>query len=260
MNNILEKYTTDIERVFNIGVEVLNGARSMRRISFELKLLAINGIIQAAKIGNNQGQSLITLSGFLSDLPSQIAPELNNLEHLTGVMAREITISSISVRRLTAYLLSLYKSIEKNNREQGYNTSLNDINLLKSKEIKEIITSNAFSEENRVLKENIIQISKNNIDVMNSINDMFITTQGTINKARQTIERIKRNGFIANYMGSYISIEASYLKGGRQKFSGLVNHIKDIYALLLKNLEEIEEKIDEGDFLLKNLVKSGINL
>ena len=97
MNNILEKYTTDIERVFNIGVEVLNGARSMRRISFELKLLAINGIIQAAKIGNNQGQSLITLSGFLSDLPSQIAPELNNLEQLTGVMAREITISSLRI-------------------------------------------------------------------------------------------------------------------------------------------------------------------
>jgi len=138
--------------------------------------------------------------------------------------------------------------------------SLNDVNLLKSKEIKEIITSNAFSEENRILKENIIQISKNNIDVMNSINDMFIATQGTINRARQTIERIKRNGFIANYMGSYISIESSYLAGGRQKFSGLVNHIKDMYAMLIKNLEEIEEKIEEGDFLLKNLVKSGINL
>lgn len=257
MNEAIKKYSKDITAVFGIGVDVLNVSRSLKTISVDLKLLAINGIVQAAKIGNNQGQSLITLSGFLSTLPNQIAPELGDLENLSNQLAREITVCSIVVRRFINYSLSLEKTIKIALKENKA-LATKSINIYSTKVLQGLKHSNVLSDLEQIRRQNIIILAQKNLDLIISMNNYLARSQAIIIRARKKIERIRQNGFVANYMGSNISIESSYLSSGKKDFESLVNNIKKIVNALNDKLDQILDKLIESEKLLSNLIKSGI--
>jgi hypothetical protein len=258
MNEKLENYKNDITAVFTLGVEVLNVSRSLKSISLDLKLLAINGIVQAARIGNHQGQSLITLSGFLSDLPVQIAPELRDLEDLSNRLSKEITIISITVRRFMLYSMSLYSFSKELMASANKNLKDVDINLMNAKELLEIERNPLFRYTSKLEKNNLRIIAQKNLSIIRSLNKLLSASEITINSSRTKIERIRRNGFIANYMGSNILIESAYLRGTNQNFNDLVSNIHNIVNNLNEKLDSILEKIDESSRLLKNLINNGI--
>jgi hypothetical protein len=257
MNDNLIKYKDDVTRVFGLMVDVLNVSRSLNTVSLDLKLLAINGIVQAAKIGNKQGQSLITLSGFLSDLPSQIAPELNDLEELSGSLSKEITICSIAVRRFILYSISLSKSYDQIRNDLGIFVSA-DINLMNAKELINLKRNNAVLKAPELSRENILILAQKNLSLINILTELLSASQAIIVKSKNKIEKIRRNGFIANYMGSNISIEAAYLSRDHRNFIDLVQNIKEIVQILNDRLDDILYKIDEGDKLLHKLIVTGI--
>lgn len=255
MSYILNKYKTDITKLFGIGVDVLNGTRSLKIISVDLKLLAINGIVQAAKIGSNQGQSLITLSAFLSDLPQQIAPELRELEKLAAHLSRQITIASISVRRFIQYSITLAKTIDEVFKEAGSNFSSTDFNLLDENELRRLQKNDIIQDTLPIKKKNIIILCNKNIEIMKAVNQNLFEVHSSMAKARKKIETVGRNGFIANYMGSNISIESAFLPKNMRSFSSLVNNIKAIIDNLDSSLNNILDKITEGDTLIKSFIK-----
>lgn len=259
MSEILSKYRSDISVVFGIGVEVLNGARSLKGISLDLKLLAINGIVQAAKIGTSQGQSLITLSGFLSDLPIQIAPELDELERLTSRLSYQLTVCAIAVRRFYNYSLALSKIVDLNLEKLSSAYNANDFNLLDIRQLQKLHLEAAFNKLNNIDKDAIKFIASRNIKIIEEINDLIFDSHNTIIKAKKKLESIKRNGFIANYMGSNILIESSYLSSDQKSFSGLVNNIKNIVHTLDSQLDRILNDINQGDNMLSALIKLRIN-
>ncbi|MFP4527586.1 MAG: hypothetical protein ACLFQX_03480 [Candidatus Kapaibacterium sp.] len=258
MSNVLTKYKEDVTDVFGLGVEVLNVARSLKNISMDIKLLAYNGIVQAARIGSDQGKSLITLSGFLSDLPSQIAPELEDMEDLTRTLSTRITVASILVRRFMLYTIGLdntLKLLTKENQRLGLSPHLN---LLDIKDLQEIISNkypDAVSREHQI---NIRRLAKRNMDLMNELNEKLSAAQAIIVHSRKKIERIRRSGFIANYMGSNISIESSYLSGNHSSFIGLVSNIKNMVDMLNERLDIMLDKINKGEKVLSNLIKTRI--
>ncbi len=256
MNEEIQKYSKDITAVFGIGVDVLNVARSLKTISLELKLLAINGIAQAARINNDQGQSLITLSGFLSTLPVQIAPELEDLEELSNQLSREITICSIVVRRFINYSLSLEKTIESSLDEQ--NKSIIKLNIYSTKILQSLKHNTILSNIDSIRKENIIILAEKNLDLINNMNEYLMRSLSIIVRARKKIEMIKKNGLIANYMGTNISIESAYLPSGRKSFNSLVNNIKSIVNILNGKLDKILDRLIESEKLLSNLIRAGI--
>ena len=213
MNKGIKKYIQDITNVFALGVDVLNVSRSLKTISLDLKLLAINGIVQAAKIGNNQGQSLITLSGFLSALPQQIAPELADLEGLTNQLARQITICSITVRRFVNYSITLDKTI-KSAFVKKIRVDSKDLNIYSTKVLQRLKHLPALNELEPLMKVNVLILAQKNLDLMLVLNNYLFSSLAIIIKARKKIERIRQNGLVANYMGSNIAIESTYLFSG----------------------------------------------
>jgi hypothetical protein len=253
----ITKYTKDITAVFGIGVDVLNVARSLKTISLDLKLLAINGIVQAAKIGTNQGQSLITLSGFLSALPLQIAPELADLEELASILARKITISSIQVRRFINYSTSLENMVDKAVHAKN-KSAVKEINVYSAKTLNKLKHIKSVSNLDPLLRDNIYLLAQKNLDLNLSMNEGLYESLAIIIRTRKKIERIRQNGVIANYMGSNISIESSYLTKGKKDFEALVNNIKGIVGALNEKLDQILEKLIESEKLLSKLIKSGI--
>lgn len=257
MNEELVLYKNSISEVFNIGVNVLNVSRSLKNISLDLKLLAINGIVQAARIGDNQGQSLITLSGFLSSLPAQIAPELEDLEKLTGNLSTQITISSIAVHRFILYSLSL-ENILKGISRNGKTKIEDNLNIYRAVDLERIEHNAYLQGVDGLLKSNIIYLAKVNLKLIKELNELLLKSKTTIILSRNKIERVRRNGFIANYMGSNISIESSYLQKSQQNFGDLVNNIKQMVDALNERLDIILDKINDGEKLLTKLIKSGI--
>lgn len=257
MNKGIKKYIQDITNVFALGVDVLNVSRSLKTISLDLKLLAINGIVQAAKIGNNQGQSLITLSGFLSALPQQIAPELADLEGLTNQLARQITICSITVRRFVNYSLTLDKTI-KSAFVKKIRVDAKDLNIYSTKVLLRMKHLPALNELEPLMKENVLILAQKNLDLMLVLNNYLFSSLSIIIRTRKKIERIRQNGFIANYMGTNIAIESAYLYSGKKDFEALVSNIKNIVIALNDKLDAILDKLIDSEKILSNLIKLGI--
>jgi len=255
MRKVVDKYMSDITQVFSIGVDVLNGARSLKGISLDLKLLAINGIVQAAKIGSNQGQSLITLSGFLSDLPIQIAPELDDLESTTSKFARQLTICSIAVRRFMHYSIALKKFLDRILKKNNSTYNSNDFNLLDVRMLSKLHTHHAFANLDPIDRDNLKFLASKNMEIVEVINDFLYDAHNSMTRASKKLDSIKRNGFIANYMGSNILIESSYLSSDQKSFSGLVNNIKGIVKILDEQLQMITENISKGDNIVTTLIK-----
>ncbi len=254
MADLFATYSKNISTIFAIGVDVLNGSRSLKNISLDLKLLAINGIVQAAKIGTNQGQSLITLSGFLSDLPVQIAPELKELENISSNLAQEITMSSIYVKKFIQYTVTLSKYIDAVLKPLKTSYTSSDFNLLSVRELERLHRHEVFTKLEKHQLDTMRYLTENNITTLKKINEMLFDGHTSFMKARTKIDNINRNGVIANYMGSNILIEASYLSDDQRSFEGLVNNIKKIIETLDTSLYSIQEMIVKGDNTLTAMI------
>ncbi len=254
MADLFATYSKNISTIFSIGVDVLNGSRALKNISLDLKLLAINGIVQAAKIGTNQGQSLITLSGFLSDLPVQIAPELKELEYISSNLASEITMSSIFVKKFLQYTLTLSKYIDLILKPLKTSYSSSDFNLISVRELERLHRHEVFTRVKSSELESLRYFAENNVITLKKINELLFDGHTSFMRARTKIDNITRNGVIANYMGSNILIEASYLSDDQKSFEGLVNNIKKIINTLDASLFTIQEMIVKGDNTLTQMI------
>jgi hypothetical protein len=254
MADLFATYSKNITTIFSIGVDVLNGSRALKNISLDLKLLAINGIVQAAKIGTNQGQSLITLSGFLSDLPVQIAPELKELEDISSNLAAEITLSSIYVKKFLQYTITLSKYIDNILKPLKTSYSASDFNLLNVRDLERLHRHEVFTRVTSNQLQTLRYFADNNIIALKKINEMLFDGHTSFIRARTKIDNITRNGVIANYMGSNILIEASYLTDNQRSFEGLVNNIKLIINTLDSSLYTIQEMIIKGDNTLTQMI------
>ncbi len=254
--NQLNKFREDISNVFKKGIKILVLSRALKSISLDLKLLAVNGIVQAGKIGSAQGQSLITLSGFLSDLPIQIAPELEDLESVSSDLARQLTVTSISIVRFLFYsnsLSSLLDDILIANKSSFRST---DFDLLNTQELNKLSKNKLLERTNQEEKKNIDLIAKVNINITYKSMDMLNKSLDLLSKAEQKILNLKRNGFIANYMGSNILIESSYLSTDQQSFIALVTNIRNIVDRLNTNLDEMNNDIKAAQNYLKYIIMS----
>ncbi len=258
MQNDLIELKNDVTKVFNIGIAVLKGARALQTISQDLKLLAFNGIVQAARIGNKQGQSLITLSGFLSDLPSQISPDLEELEELASELSSIITLASITVRKFMIYSITLMGLLKQINADTKNKIALERIRFSRTATMGKILKEQAVKDSNEIQKLNVALLAHKSEKLSEKLARELGEAQSIIKSAEKEIERIRRNGFIANYMGSNIAIESAYLEGKQTDFSGLINNIKNIAERLDNSLDSMLEKLNEGSSILQNIKKKSL--
>ncbi len=254
MSQQLIKFREDVGNSYKLGVEILIHSRALKGISLDLKLLAVNGIVQAGKIGSAQGQSLITLSGFLSDLPVQIAPELEQLEVVTSELASQLTLTSISIIRFIFYSSALSNLLDEILIKQKSSFRSGDFNLLSIIDLLKLTNNPLLKGLDSFEKNNIDMLAKVNADIsLNSI-EMLNKSIDYLKKSEQRILNLKRNGFIANYMGSNILIESSYLDSNQQSFQALVSNIRGIVDKLNFNLDNMDNSIKEAKNVLKKVI------
>ena len=93
---MIARYQLMITRMFGISVDILNVARSLESMAFEMQLLARNGVVQAAKVSAGEGKALLALAGILSSYPGTITPEVEELGMQCKAIARQTAECSSS--------------------------------------------------------------------------------------------------------------------------------------------------------------------
>lgn len=254
MSQQLIQFRNDIANTYKLGIEILIHSRALKGISLDLKLLAVNGIVQAGKIGSAQGQSLITLSGFLSDLPVQIAPELDELEAVTSELASQLTLTSISIIRFIFYSTALSTLLENILTSRKSSFRVDDFDLLNINELLKLTKNPLLNGLDSFEKNNIDMLAKVNAEISLRSIEMLNKSIDYLKKSEQRILNLKRNGFIANYMGSNILIESSYLDTNQQSFQALVSNIRGIVDKLNLNLDNMDNSIKEAKNVLKKVI------
>lgn len=242
----LDNFRKEISTIFSLGINILNLARSLKGISSELQVLAYNGVVLSAKINSNQGKSLITLSRFLSDLPSQIGPELEELEKRASELADELTLSSLKIKKIIQYSLSLNNITELISRQQNKSNIFVDINYFDKNTVNNFINSELLKNSEQFIQDAVNHLINKNNSIIEEIYNHFFEVNDAFNRTRNTSEKIKRNAFIADYMGSNILIESAYLDTNQKNFKGFVDDIERIIKKLNSKIEDIDNRIGAG--------------
>lgn len=252
MSLVLQNYRKKISEIFSYGINILNMSRSLKNISSELQVLAYNGVVLSAKIHTNQGKSLITLSRFLSDLPAQIGPELKDLEEKASILANELTLGSLKIKKSMQYSGTLDKIISGIFNEKGLSNYFENLDYFNTSKVNEMLEYRAIRDARESDKQTLSKLISTNNTLFKEISEHFFQARMSFSKTLITAQRIKRNAFIADYMGSNILIEAAYLESHQKNFKGFVEDIENIISKLSNNLEFIEERIN---FASKELSK-----
>jgi hypothetical protein len=250
----IEYYQSAITKLFKHGIDILHNSRELKGISSELKLLAINGIVHAAKNNNNEGRSLITLSGFLSDLPLKIAPEIDELELKTSILSAELTSCSMLIKRLNQFSIVIFESMLLHS-ETKYHHDIRSLDFLDNKTLEKVLTLPFMKNMKQIQKNNIKIVASKNIILIENLIKSFASINNNMNSIKISIERASRNGLIAQYMGSNILIEASYLHGDKSNFTSLVDNIKSLVSNLDNKLNTISDKLSLSVSIISTLIK-----
>ena len=252
----LKEFNKEISEVFVTGINILNKARALKDVSNELQLLAYNGVVLASKISSDQGKSLITLSRFLSELPDQIGPELMELEKRASILACNLTNCTLEIKKLYQYVLAIEKWYNMNFQKFNKNFALKKSNGKLSIDINELNQIFSDSNTNKSEKNNIEIISKKIDDLWEQVEIYLSEIRNSFNLTENTLERIKRNGFIAEFMSSNILIESANLNSEKSNFISFVENINNIIKKLYESLENINTKIYSGKNSLSLIKKT----
>jgi len=118
MLDVLGVFKRNTNQLFGICVDILNVGRSLQQLSLSMQILAINGVVQAAKVGNGKGRPILALVEILNHTPGDIRPEVEAIEHLCATLAKLAAHSSNIVWRYYQLISSLLTTIPR-----GYRSS-----------------------------------------------------------------------------------------------------------------------------------------
>lgn len=249
----LTHYKKDVNSIFTICINILNVARSFDDLAFEMELLAINGTVHSEKIDHRYGNPLSALTESLSDIPKQIAPEIAELETLSTALFRKIVLCSLAVRRFYQYTRCFERCLHQSSEEKitvefdsSSKKSDNQENLDKLKKSKHL---------SDLQKINIQHLMEKNTQNMEALADLLQDSLYFLHGTMRRLEKIQTIGLTAKYLGTCISINASYLSQGAAQFHGLVHGINEMVSRLENMQNTLLDHIQQGNRKVKILMK-----
>ena len=111
MLDVLSVFKRNTNQLFGICIDILNVGRSLQQLSLSMQILAINGVVQAAKVGEGKGRPILALVEFLNHTPGEIRPEVETIERLCAKLAKLAAHSSNIVWRYYQLVAGLLTTI-----------------------------------------------------------------------------------------------------------------------------------------------------
>lgn len=256
---VLDQFMTDINSLFRICTAVTNFARSMNAMVREIELLAMNGVVHAAKIAEGQGKPLLTLGEILTDLPKRISPEVRELETWCNHIAKNTAKCSNLVRRFYQHLSCLLVMINRSSQEEDFSTleRLAALNLTRASGIASLVMEVERGKMLPLCQANMKFLAAQCQTNMAETTRLLKASDDHLKKAHLSAENIKALGITARYLALYISVEAASLRQTQSSFQNLASTINETIDRLEQQFKIMNQTIAEGCDLLKRLSHEG---
>ncbi|MCS6287231.1 MAG: hypothetical protein H8K08_17580 [Nitrospira sp.] len=259
---VIAQYQLMITRMFRIAVDILNVARSLESMAFEMQLLARNGVVQAAKVPAGEGKALLALAGILSSYPGTITPEVEGLGVQCKAIARHTAECTNLARRYFQHskclLTVLNRQIAHGNAE--FMEELASLQLTHPGDLERVLASRMLQQGDPLLRENLLYLGRQCLETLRKIQELLGQSLPFLTLAEDSVGSIKRIGETARYLGLCVGIEAAHLPGqGKTHFANLANGITTTVDGLNQKFQTIRDTIGSGRALLTQLAKGEVD-
>jgi hypothetical protein len=259
---LIAQYQLMITRMFGIAVDILNVARSLESMAFEMQLLARNGVVQAAKVPAGEGKALLALAGILSSYPGTITPEVEGLGVQCKAIARHTAECTNLARRYFQHskclLTVLNRQIAHGNTE--FMEELASLQLTHPGDLERVLASRMLQQGDPLLRENLLYLGRQCLETLRKIQELLGQSLPFLTLAEDSVGSIKRIGETARYLGLCVGIEAAHLPGqGKTHFANLANGITTTVDGLNQKFQTIRDTIGSGRALLTQLAKGEVD-
>lgn len=259
---LIAQYQLMITRMFSIAVDILNVARSLDSMAFEMQLLARNGVVQAAKVSDGEGKALLALAGILSSYPGTITPEVEGLGMQCKAIARQTAECTNLARRYFQHskclLTVLNRDVAQGNQE--FREELAALQLTHPSDLERVLASRMLASADPLVRENLLFLGRQCLETLRRIQTLLAQSLPCLTLAEDSVGSIKRIGETARYLGLCVGIEAAHLPGqGKTHFANLANGITTTVDGLNQKFQAIRETISSGRDLLTQLAKGEVD-
>jgi len=255
----LRAHQVEMTRLFSVGVDILNAARTLDSMSAELQMLARNGVVQAAQMnrssrgGHGEGAPLLALAGILSGCPRRIAAQLARLGERCAAIASHTAHCSGLARRHTQHLNSLLLVLGRECRGAQADelaTLLRDVNLRRPGELGRVLARTDGWQLPPALAANVRMIGERSADTARRLSASLRQTGTCLRETGGILRAIERIAETVNYLGVNVAIEAAHCAERGADFRQLAREIQGTVARFEQKLQAIRHSAERGRVLL----------
>ncbi len=251
----LMRHKTDINKLFGICMDVVKFARIMDTMVYEMQLLALNGVVHAAKVPGHEGRPLLALGQVLTDLPEKIGPEVRELEGWCTQVAKNTAKCSDLVRRYYQQIMCLVSTVLKQvtSDDIPFLREMADMNLSRASDVAKFMKHPFFERLPPIIYDNLQRLSHQcQVNHGETIQLLRESIQ-CLGKAKLASENIKGVGTTAQYLSLYIKVEAAYLSEKQDNFNNLAYTLNETIERLESNFNNMKDAIAQGSNALEVL-------
>lgn len=259
----LRAHQADMTRLFSVGIDILNASRALDTMAFDLRLLAQNGVVQAAQmnraasgLGRGDGKSLLALAEILADCPREIGPSLTELgTHCQSIATHTAHCMGLA-RRHVQHLKGLLAVLA---REAG---KAHDVALVEALGTTPLRCPAAPPRLLRVtedwtlapeLRQNLSVIAERCTAALVDLARHLVDTMACLRETDAVLHTIARVGATVSYLGINVAIEAAHCDLRGVNFRQLAQDIDKTVDSLRQKLAAIRDSAERGRVLIEAL-------
>ena len=257
MLDVLCVFKRNINQLFGTCVEILNIGRSLQQLSFSMQILAINGVAQAAKVGDGKGRPILALVEILNHTPREIRPEVETIDQLCANLARVTAHSSNIVWRYYQLVGSLLMTLPREHHTSpGGNTGpLSHLRFTTPDDITELMAHPSFQAGDPVERSNRHSIATICQANLTGLHDRLREVLRCLGDTRRALHGLELIGLTARYMAFCIASEAAGLGDAGMNFKNLATEIGQAVDELNAKTRAMKTSIDGGSDMVELLLK-----
>ncbi len=257
MLDALGLFKRNINQLFGICVEIMNTGRSLQLLSSSMQTLAINGVVQAAKVEGGKGRPILALVEILNHTPREIKPEVEAIERLCTELARLTAQSSSIVWRyyqlIGSVLVAMSQSHQSSCPMDGHLPA--PLHFTTPEDITRLMTDPSFQLGNPLERDNrnsITAICRANLTELHArLSDAL----RCLSETHRALHGLKMIGLTVRYMAFCIASEAAALGESGTSFKTLAAEIGHVVDELDAKTHAMKSSIDNGQSLVGLLLK-----
>lgn len=203
------------------GSQVQNRVRTFGDFTLDMELVAVDGLVGAARLGGLQKGPVSALAGALAELPPRIKSDLAEMEAICSGYATALANSAYVALRHRSMAQAL-RMMEKHEGESECRDSC-------IKLVREVQRARQLAFE-----------------------DSLFQARGALRQVRAKLRDFEAIVRSAQYVGNYMSIEAAALEDGNGNFTSLAGEIHRQAVRLAEVLDALFGDANKSELLMTN--------